>query len=514
MKKMFFISLMQLCCMMANAQVGVGTNTPEVSAAFQIESTNKGFLPPRVALTSLTDVTTISSPATGLVVYCSGSLVLTNGYYYWDGSKWQVFSDVRNNQDLGYIVGWASNVAAPNYLLPLNGGTYAWADYPEFQVLHTATPSQYISSSNASTFTLVNINGAGRFLRGATAAGTTQVGSTAMPVIALGMSSTGDHLHSIDPPSTGTSTTGNHQHTLSFNNDDYNNWGGGSTSLDDDGGGSYNRYTSWSGDHSHTLDIAAFTSASSGDHTHGIAGGDAETRPINTSVVWCIKVKSTSTSGNLTVVNETGGLTGATNGLTHSGANQKLGGTLTQNTTVAMAGNDFALTGGELGIGTAAPANKLEVNSANTGQSGIRLSQVVNSDNLGTNASGDLYSTTPTYITQRVNPGVPVQLGNLKVQFSTGGNRSLQFATNSGSISVIGSDEAIYGSGGTGWYHHINFATTLSTTWAQFTGYSFPYQGNVQRLMLIDVTNGISYRITLIVGNIYNNNLIKIERLN
>ncbi len=505
---------MQLCCMMANAQVGVGTNTPEVSAAFQIESTNKGFLPPRVALTSLTDVTTISSPATGLVVYCSGSLVLTNGYYYWDGSKWQVFSDVRNNQDLGYIVGWASNVAAPNYLLPLNGGTYAWADYPEFQVLHTATPSQYISSSNASTFTLVNINGAGRFLRGATAAGTTQVGSTAMPVIALGMSSTGDHLHSIDPPSTGTSTTGNHQHTLSFNNDDYNNWGGGSTSLDDDGGGSYNRYTSWSGDHSHTLDIAAFTSASSGDHTHGIAGGDAETRPINTSVVWCIKVKSTSTSGNLTVVNETGGLTSATNGLTHSGANQKLGGTLTQNTTVAMAGNDFALTGGELGIGTEAPANKLEVNSANTGQSGIRLSQVVNSDNLGANASGDLYSTTPTYITQRVNPGVPVQLGNLKVQFSTGGNRSLQFATTSGTIAVVGSDEAVYGTGGAGWYHQYAINTTLGTSWTQFTGYSFPYQGNLQRVMLTDVTNGITYRISMIVGNIYNNNLIKIERLN
>jgi len=500
--------------MMVNAQVAIGTATPETSAAFQIESSNKGFLPPRVALTSLTDVTTISSPATGLVVYCSGSLVLTNGYYYWNGSKWQVFSDVKNNQDLGYIVGWASNVTAPNYLLPLNGGTYAWADYPEFQVLHTATPSQYISSSNASTFTLVNINEAGRFLRGATAAGTTQVGSTAMPVIALVMSSTGAHLHSIDPPSTGTSTTGNHQHTLSFNNDDYNNWGGGSTSLDDDGGGSYNRYTSWSGDHSHTLDIDAFTSASSGDHTHVIAGGDAETRPINTSVVWCIKVKSTSTSGNLTVVNETGGLTGATNGLTHSGANQKLGGTLTQNTTVAMAGIDFALTGGELGIGTAAPANKLEVNSANTSQSGIRLSQVVNSDNLGTNASGDLYSTTPTYITQRVNAGVPVQLGTIKVQVSTSGNRSLQYASVSGSISVLGTDEGVWGSGGTGLYSQQTFTTTLNSSWVQFIGYSFPWVGNLQRVTLTDVTNGITYRIMMIVGSGFNNNLIKIERLN
>lgn len=513
MKKIFLLAFMQLCCVMANAQVGVGTATPEASAAFHIESSNQGFLPPRVALTSLTDVTTISSPATGLVVYCSGSVVLTDGYYYWNGSKWQVFSDVKNSQDLGYIVGWASNVAAPNYLLPLNGGTYSWADYPEFQVLHSATPSQYVSASTATTFTLVNINGAGRFLRGATAAGTMQDGSTAMPVLALGTSSTGAHLHSIDPPSTSTNTTGNHQHSMSFNNDDYNGSGGG-VSLENDGGGSYNRYSSWSGDHNHTIDIAAFNSASSGGHTHAFIGGDVETRPINTSVIWCIKVKSTSTSGNLTVVNETGGLTGATNGLTHSGANQKLGGTLTQNTTVAMAGNDFALTGGELGIGTSTPANKLEVNSANTGQSGIRLSQVVNSDNLGTNASGDLYSTTPTYITQRVNAGVPVQLGNLKVQMSTGGSRSLQFATSSGTITVLGSDEAVYGSGGTGYYDQRAISSTLGTTWTQFTTYGFPYQGNIQRLMLIDVTNGITYRITLIVGNIYNNNLIKIERLN
>lgn len=514
MKKIFSLVLVQIVCTFTIAQVGVGVSTPDASAAFQVEALNQGFLAPRVALTSLTDVTTIPTPATGLLVFCSGSAILSNGYYVYNGTKWQPFSQVTNNQDLGYVVGWTSNVNAPDFLLPLNGGTYAWADYPEFLALHSATPSQYISDSNANTFTLVNINGVGRFLRGANSAGTIQAGSTAMPVIALGTSSTGDHLHSIDPPSTGTSTTGNHQHTLSFNNDDYNNAGGGSTSLDNDGGGSYNRYTSWSGDHIHTLDIAAFTSASSGDHTHAITGGDVETRSINTSVVWCIKVKSTSTSGNITIVNQTGGLTGATNGLTHSGAKQYLGGTLTQNTTIAESGFDLGFTGGEVGIGTASPANKLEVASGTTGQSGIRITQVVNSENLGTNASGDLYSITPTYITQRVNAGVPVQLGNLKVQFSTGGNRALQFATTSGTIAVVGSDEAVYGTGGAGWYHQYAINTTLGTSWTQFTGYSFPYQGNLQRVMLTDVTNGITYRISMIVGNIYNNNLIKIERLN
>ena len=34
------------------AQVGIGTNTPDASAMLEIKSTNKGFLPPRVALTA------------------------------------------------------------------------------------------------------------------------------------------------------------------------------------------------------------------------------------------------------------------------------------------------------------------------------------------------------------------------------------------------------------------------------------------------------------------------------
>jgi hypothetical protein len=37
------------------AQVGIGTNTPEASAKLEVNATNKGFLPPRVALTGSTD---------------------------------------------------------------------------------------------------------------------------------------------------------------------------------------------------------------------------------------------------------------------------------------------------------------------------------------------------------------------------------------------------------------------------------------------------------------------------
>lgn len=75
------------------AQVGIGpTNfTPTSSAGLEISFTNKGVLLPRVALTSATDVSTIPSPVTSLLVYNTGTGGLTPaGFYYWNGSQWQM----------------------------------------------------------------------------------------------------------------------------------------------------------------------------------------------------------------------------------------------------------------------------------------------------------------------------------------------------------------------------------------------------------------------------------------
>ena len=51
--------------------VGINSNgsTPDPSAMLDVKSTNKGFLPPRIALAGTTDVSTISSPVAGLLVY-------------------------------------------------------------------------------------------------------------------------------------------------------------------------------------------------------------------------------------------------------------------------------------------------------------------------------------------------------------------------------------------------------------------------------------------------------------
>ena len=82
------------------AQVGINTDgsQPDPSAMLDVKSAIKGFLPPRVALTSLIVSSPVSSPvATGLLVFntaTSGTAPnnVVPGYYYWSGAKWVTVS--------------------------------------------------------------------------------------------------------------------------------------------------------------------------------------------------------------------------------------------------------------------------------------------------------------------------------------------------------------------------------------------------------------------------------------
>jgi len=88
MKNLFFLIFL-LSAMKTMAQTGIGTSSPDASAKLEVNSSNKGFLPPRVTLTSQTDNSTIANPATGLLVYNTGNNPnLVAGYYYWNGSNW------------------------------------------------------------------------------------------------------------------------------------------------------------------------------------------------------------------------------------------------------------------------------------------------------------------------------------------------------------------------------------------------------------------------------------------
>jgi hypothetical protein len=72
-------------------KVSIGTEPVSASALLEVNATNKGFLLPRVALSSNTDNTSIPNPATGLIAYNTatpGNGTITPGLVTWDGTKW------------------------------------------------------------------------------------------------------------------------------------------------------------------------------------------------------------------------------------------------------------------------------------------------------------------------------------------------------------------------------------------------------------------------------------------
>lgn len=104
MNKIYCCSLLCLTSCILNAQsVGIGTIIPQASAQLHISSTNKGILIPQVSLDSLKDVTSIPSPANGLMVYNSTEPGVRNdmarGYYWYSTSAltWVRFSDNLND---------------------------------------------------------------------------------------------------------------------------------------------------------------------------------------------------------------------------------------------------------------------------------------------------------------------------------------------------------------------------------------------------------------------------------
>lgn len=87
------------------SQTGIGTTTPHASAKLEVNAADKGFLPPRVTLTSSSDNSTIPNPATGLLVYNTGTNAgLRAGYYYWNGTDWTTIATASSpDQMVDYI---------------------------------------------------------------------------------------------------------------------------------------------------------------------------------------------------------------------------------------------------------------------------------------------------------------------------------------------------------------------------------------------------------------------------
>lgn len=114
MNKIVFFLLISFAAL---SQTGIGTTTPNASAKLEVYATDKGFLPPRVALSATNATSPITSPANGLLVYNTATAGtspnnVTPGFYFYNGSSWVKLIGASDN---------AANVTGT--VAVANGGT-------------------------------------------------------------------------------------------------------------------------------------------------------------------------------------------------------------------------------------------------------------------------------------------------------------------------------------------------------------------------------------------------------
>lgn len=99
MKLLYTVILPIFCGGSLFAQVGIGTNTPNINAVLELRSpgSNQGFLVPRLT-TAQRNAISLSSTDNGLMVYDSDD----QKFYYWQGTQWL---PIRSGNDVSFEAG-------------------------------------------------------------------------------------------------------------------------------------------------------------------------------------------------------------------------------------------------------------------------------------------------------------------------------------------------------------------------------------------------------------------------
>ena len=584
------------------AQTGIGTSTPHASAKLDVSATNKGFLPPRVTLTSATDNTTIASPAEGLLVYNLGSVGLQAGYYYWNGANWATIATATSAgngvtaSDMVKLYSKAYSAATPDstianatgykFTVPVSG-RYLF-DFSSSGYLNQATMTITFKvrqgTTDLGTDAFTNANNNVHVVFTGMVEVNLQAGVTYnVYVTSTGSRDTGDwdrvfyKLIAGNLPVTGQSVdyvsvnrttlqTVNTNDNIIFNtiksgNIPYNSSNGnftltagktyrltGSVSLDGSNTSSSEIDVVWknaAGDELGNRSLILSSNYSTAAAGNGLAEAvytpstnttvslnvvyattNAKTVPstsfatieqIGSSAIinpWTLSGTNTyNTTGNVGIGNNSPTSTlDVTGTLAVSGAT-----TLKSNVNV---GTGIGLEGGEIDLSTAASGNTTLSGNVGIDIYGDKFRIFENGGNArGVNidlskapigASGDLMWKASGI----VNRGVDITLGNLKARIASTGNASLQLSTISGTYSVYGS--AIYSQGGTVIGTAIDASSPLSITTTPTylkSSYNFGTSGATDTWIIMDTSNAIAWRITMILGASVNNNMISIERL-
>ena len=636
MAKQFLLIVGFLFSIQVMSQTGIGTTTPNASAKLDVFSDNKGFLPPRVSLSSVTDQSTIPSPAVGLLVYCKGDAGLSAGYYYWNGNAWATIATaggsgsfaasflrgsrtaVQSSIAVGGIVSFSAVDNTSGQDISLNtsngkitlapGNTYRLiAAVPNFTgsrpafMWYNETSSSYIGSATNGYSPTDGASGAGAFggiaeviitpsvstvlsfrLLSSLSSGTITVGGL------VDFSTTGSYpwfeaqLISGNAPVTGQSVDyamanlSTTQSLSSAGNIVFNTIAGTGITLSS---GGFNLVAN------KTYKLEAALGGSSGgyayyawvDNTNTLLPGGSigAIRKSGGTVTDAMQDKAVvyyTPTSNITiylrVISVTGGVTAyspssaVANAYSSTWASiQQVGSSAIINPWTLSGTNTFNTTG-NVGIGNNAPSTTLDVTGslqvsgsttlksslnigtgvgAEGGEMQLAFAQTGNTlagtavvidvyqDRLrifesGGNSRGvflDLAKAPSgvggellTKASGIVNRGVDVTLGNLKARIAATGNISLQLSTVSGTYSIYGS--GIYAQAGAVVGATIDGSApkTISTTPSYLVGsYSFGTAGSTDTWVLMDTSNSIAWRITMILGAGVNNNLISIERL-
>ena len=505
------------------AQTGIGTTTPHASAKLDVSATNKGFLPPRIALLSINDVSTIASPATGLVIYNTATAGATPnnvlpGYYYWDGSKWNGLVD---QSSLNAFSGFVPNYAQSNASSVTKNTV---GDIIVSQSITTSgRPVQIIATGDA------NPANSGGWVQLQLYRDNTAIGKKVQAESSLNNENVPYCLNFIDNPTTpgtytysvrivsiGTSgfgfgeSDGNHITLLELGA-----WSAGTMPVSKGGTGS-SSYTAGSVIFSNGTNLVQNNSGLFWDNTNGRLG-------IGTSNPTS---KLNIAGGGIRIASGLGNTSARPSINTSNIGNYEIrgvGGGNPQNDgqddgflRLSAGGGPYANQQSSIdlsGFSASVPDMSSNIVMRTAGTERLRID---NSGNV--NLTGKLNVTDPsgnvvTKVSGILNTGSFVQLDNVKAgptrNGAGGGFAGLSIGAVSttfvADLSAMYSNNSIGGSTASG----VTYTTTASNS---AFGWGFG-QGNQSTYILNDTTNSRVYRITLMIGASFNNNFISIERL-
>jgi hypothetical protein len=298
--------ILSICIILVNysveAQVGIGTNTPDNSAMLEVQSSDKGLLFPRMTTVQRNG---ISSPAAGLHVYDTN----TKSLWFYNGSFWvnyaaqAKYGDVKSGIQSADHDGWVmldgrlfSTLSASQQAVATSLGLSTnLPNASNAYLVQNGASMGAVSGANTTTLTQANLPNVSFTGTAANAGGHSHTTDPA----AFNSSAAGSHNHTTDPAAVNTtnngdhshggytSTNGYHAHDLQMNSKDdgnfsnvsgqfptgdankyYGNWH--NIQTEGNGNHSHNIYTDTQGNHGHSVDIPSTTSSTASDHTHSI----------------------------------------------------------------------------------------------------------------------------------------------------------------------------------------------------------------------------------------------------